>query len=133
MKPDEFIYLNEGIPLHMWAPLEGYIERHEPVGHFLTALLSNNLKEAFARADAFNVRLMHVYVAYLQQHAPARCWGSPEKVEAWLRPTGKCACTHPVAVHSGRGCAECPCVEPFYDGWREKESDLGPTPPDMED
>lgn len=84
MKPAEFVYMNEGIPLHMWAALEGYIERHEPVGHFLTALLSNDLREAWTRADASNARLLHVYVAYLNQHAPSECWGSPRKIEAWL-------------------------------------------------
>lgn len=84
MKPSEFVYMNEQIPHHMWEPLTRYIERHEPVGHFLTALLSNDLREAWNRADASNARVLHVFVAYLNQHAPEECWGSPAKVDLWI-------------------------------------------------
>jgi len=84
MKPAEFVYCNESIPHHMWEPLTGYIERHEPVGHFLTALLSNDLRGAVGFADNSNVRVLHVYVAYLNMHAPAVCWGNREAVAWWL-------------------------------------------------
>lgn len=84
MKPAEFVYCNESIPHHMWEPLTGYVERHEPVGHFLRALLSNDLREACVRADNSNIRVLHVYVAFLDSHAEPACWGSPQKVEAWL-------------------------------------------------
>jgi len=57
---------------------------HQQVGHFLTAVLSNNLREAFARADNENQKTMHQIVSYCHNQIPGVCWGSPEKVKAWI-------------------------------------------------
>lgn len=57
---------------------------HEPKGDFLTAVLSNNLREAFARADNGNQKTMHQIVSYCHNQIPGVCWGSPEKVKAWI-------------------------------------------------
>ena len=72
------------IPTHMMVGLERYVEEHCPVGHFLTAVLENNLKEAVNRADDYNLNNLPVYVHYLYNEVDARCWGSPEKVKKWL-------------------------------------------------
>lgn len=72
------------IPGHMLDSLRGYIEHGCPVGHFLTAVLENDLAEACARADDDNMRVIPAYVAYLYNEAPGACWGSPENVSAWL-------------------------------------------------
>ncbi len=61
-------YINDG-----WQP-----------GGFLTAVLSNNLRDAFGRADAENFATLGDLVGWLYNHAPSPCWGSPEKVAAWL-------------------------------------------------
>lgn len=50
---------------------------------FLEALLSNDLKEAFGRADDHNLEALHAIVSYCCNHIPSICWGSPEKVRAW--------------------------------------------------
>ena len=72
------------IPDRMMPHLLRYIERHEPVGDFLTAVLENNLREACARADDENQANLPAYLGYLHNEAPGKCWGSPEKVRAWL-------------------------------------------------
>jgi len=64
--------------------IDRYVQDHTPVGGFLTALLSNDLFIAVMRADDINVALLRDYVRYLFNETPATCWGSPEKVKAWL-------------------------------------------------
>jgi hypothetical protein len=36
------------------------------------------------RADTSNLYNLPAYVIYLYNEMPAACWGSPEKVKAWL-------------------------------------------------
>jgi hypothetical protein len=61
-----------------------FVLLHQPVGHFLTAVLSNNLREAFARADNENQKTMFQIVSYCHNQIPGNCWGTPEKVKAWV-------------------------------------------------
>lgn len=71
--------------------LKRYAEQRIPVGHFLSAIICNDLGEAVARADDGNQWLIPVYHRWLYNEADSRCWGSNEKMQAWLRPTGtKC-------------------------------------------
>jgi hypothetical protein len=64
--------------------LRGYIEDRRSVGGFLTAVLENNLTQAFGRADPENLATLYEIVQWVYMEAPAPCWGSPEKVKAWL-------------------------------------------------
>lgn len=68
----------------MLPRLQGYTEFHRPVGDFLMAVLSNDLRGACQRADDENIENLPAYVAYLYNEAPGACWGSPEKVKEWL-------------------------------------------------
>lgn len=83
-------YVRPGYPVSesMVICLEHYVNEGVQPGDFLTAVLENNLVEAFARADDQNIRLIHWYVELLYDKAPAGCWGSPEKVERWVRHQG---------------------------------------------
>lgn len=72
-----------GIPDYMQGGLIQHILNGRPTGHFLTAVLSNDLKEAVARADENNQRVLVQYVIFLHNHAPIGCWGSPENVKNW--------------------------------------------------
>jgi len=56
-----------------------------PTGGFLDAVLSNNLSEALARADQGNLLVLKEIVMFIYMELPAPCWGSPEKVDAWLK------------------------------------------------
>jgi hypothetical protein len=64
--------------------LDSYINDRTPVGHFLTAVITNNLKEACGRADIPNRDLLWLYVQYLFNKAPGGCWGSVEAMNRWL-------------------------------------------------
>jgi len=57
---------------------------HEPKGDFITAVLSNDLREAFGRADNGNQKTMFQIVSYCHNQIPGVCWGSSEKVKAWI-------------------------------------------------
>lgn len=64
--------------------LDRYEKDHCPTGSFLRSVLENNLTEAFGKADDDNLRDMFEIVGYCYNHVRYTCWGSPEKVRAWL-------------------------------------------------
>lgn len=64
--------------------LERYINKGVEPGGFLRAVLSNDLKESFGRADFSNREHLFIIVGYLYNFVPSGCWGSPAKVSAWL-------------------------------------------------
>ena len=85
MTPDAYgdpVFLQ--LPLATQEGLARYIEARRPPGHFLTAVLSNDLTEAVNRADSDNAVALSACVQWLVWHAPSLCWGSRRKVEAWL-------------------------------------------------
>lgn len=72
------------IPERMHGGIIRYIENRTSPGSFLMAVILNDLKEACAYADDENAGLLHVYVSFFYNRAPSQCWGSPERVTAWL-------------------------------------------------
>lgn len=72
------------IPSHMHAAIRCHVIDRQPVGDFLTAVLSNDLKEAVKRADHLNLTALVPWVDLLYNYCPSNCWGSPAKVKAWL-------------------------------------------------
>lgn len=74
---------------NMVDALKGYAEERHPVGHFLTAVLVNDLSEAVARADEDNLANLPAFIGYLYNEAPSPCWGSEEKVKKWLEKEGR--------------------------------------------
>lgn len=72
------------IPPHMHAAIRTHVIDRQPVGDFLTAVLSNDLKESVKRADHVNLLALITWVDLLYNYCPTDCWGSPEKVAAWL-------------------------------------------------
>lgn len=75
------------IPRYMHHTLAYYIAEGKPTGHFLTAVLTNDLKEACNRADDDNKDRLYDYVFFLYNNAPSACWGSPENVAEWRKET----------------------------------------------
>lgn len=72
------------IPGYMMGGLKRYIENHIPPGDFLTAIICNDLFEAVGRADDVNAANIPAYVGYFYNEAPSACWGSKEKMKAWV-------------------------------------------------
>ncbi len=61
-----------------------YVKDGVPLGGFLTAVVCNDLREAFCRADYENRRQMFEIVRYLHNDCPAVCWGSKTAHEKWM-------------------------------------------------
>lgn len=78
-------FRNFWIPTRMMPGIRRYIEKYIKPGDFLTQVICNNLKEACGKADEENMTNLPAYVAYFYNEAPSPCWGSPEKMEAWLK------------------------------------------------
>lgn len=72
------------IPEHMHDGVIMYVLHRYLPGHFLTALMSNDLHDAFVRADDSNIAAMFQWVKWFHNEAPSPCWGSPEKVRDWV-------------------------------------------------
>ncbi len=76
------------LPVYMHGGVERYVLHGILNGHFLTAVVSNRLVEAFSNADDINTAAMRAWVSWLYNEAPIDCWGSPEKVQAWIDAGG---------------------------------------------
>lgn len=69
---------------HLIPGLTRYFNDHIETGSFLRAVLENDLREACVRYIGTDW-VMCDLVNYIELMAPAECWGSPEKVKAWLK------------------------------------------------
>ena len=77
------------LPSHKVKPMLSYVFQGVRTGGFLRAVLVNDLRGAFERADSINVRYMYAYVDFLYNWAPAECWGSEEAYEEWITSGGQ--------------------------------------------
>jgi len=78
----------KGLPDRMWGGMSRYLEHGISPGHFLTAVISNDLKECVARADEQNMYLLPQYVKFLYNGVPGGCWGSQHKFDTWIESGG---------------------------------------------
>ena len=76
------------LPEDIRGAVKRYIEDHIKPGDFLQAVICNNLKEAFQKADDININRMFDIVKFFYWEAPGNCWGSSKKMEAWLGQQG---------------------------------------------
>lgn len=79
--------LDEGlaiIPEHCRVGMRRYIDEHIRPGGFLSAVLSNDLMSALRTADELNSVCLGKYAKFLHYYAPQDCYGSREKVAAWV-------------------------------------------------
>ena len=76
------------IPERMMDGLERWRDYGISPGHFLTAILENNLMEALHCADDENLHNIPAYGAYLYNELPVGSHGSPEIVRAWMKKGG---------------------------------------------
>ena len=76
------------VPDYMIGSFIAYVTEGRPPGHFLTAVLANDLMEAVARGDAENGNRLRGWVMLLHNFSPSGCYGSPEKVKEWINHDG---------------------------------------------
>ena len=73
-----------GAPEDVVESINLYVTHRIPTGGFLHALLANDLREAFAKADSTNRFKLFEITSYCWNEIPSACWGSYEKVADWL-------------------------------------------------
>lgn len=71
------------IRLDMIAALLAYATHGHLPGGFLTAVLSNDLREAISRADHENLAVLKEIVTFVYMELPSPCWGSAKAVFDW--------------------------------------------------
>jgi hypothetical protein len=72
------------VPKELIESLDRYAEHGIPTGDFLKAVLANDLYQAVLRADPENEKRLRDIVVHVVHAMPAECWGSWEKVGAWI-------------------------------------------------
>ena len=77
-----------GVPGHIVEGLARYVVEGKPTGSFLRAVLTNDLRGAFQRADDVNLKAIPEIVGAIYWETPIGCNGSPEKVDAWIAKGG---------------------------------------------
>ncbi len=80
----KYTYRGLAMPERIVELLKGYVNQRLHPGQFLAAVLENNLQESISRADDECLLNLPVIVIYIYNNVPGSCWGSPEKVKAWL-------------------------------------------------
>lgn len=80
------------IPEHLWESIRRYVLEGRPTGSFLTAVFSNDLFGAYARADDEASAAVRDIVVFVHNRCPIGCHGSLEKVAAWRERGGLDGC-----------------------------------------
>lgn len=65
-----------------------YIDYGVHPGGFLTAVLENNFVRAVGSADETNLRFIRDWALWAYNDIPSACWGTVEKVDAWITKKG---------------------------------------------
>lgn len=76
--------LHRLVPQHLWGGLRRFLEDHVRPGSFLSAALSNDLKDAVATGDVQSLVGLISLVRWLGSYAPIDAWGSRDAFESWL-------------------------------------------------
>lgn len=84
----DYIHKFPKVPQHTMGGLIRYWKDRCPCGSFLTAMLENNLMEACGQADEQNQVAIFEICTFIYNEIPFLCYGSPEKIEAWLDCAG---------------------------------------------
>ena len=74
----------KNLPRHFYDSLKLYLELGCRPGHFLQAVLSNDLVAAVGRADDEAMASLRPIIQFVYCNIPSPCWGSPDKVQRWL-------------------------------------------------
>lgn len=72
------------IPESTLQSIKDYVDHGTPVGFFLAAVITNNLRDAIFGADDKNGPVLRQIVQYMHWEVPGECWGSPERYRDWI-------------------------------------------------
>ncbi len=78
----------DNIPDAILLAINNHVLIGQHCGHFVTAVLSNDLIEAVNRADDECQKCLRSIVRYLYNRCPSGCWGSKKKMEEWRKNGG---------------------------------------------
>ncbi len=73
-----------GVPVHMHEGIIAYVEQGRPVGDFLQAVISNDLRLACLHADDENFPAIPNFCRWFFNYAPSPAWGSIDGYKAWI-------------------------------------------------
>lgn len=81
----------ESIPPNLRPGITRWIEEGFVPGDFLQAVIKNDLRDAFGRADETSRAALFDIVSWFHCHAPSPCWGGAESMRDWahLHANGK--------------------------------------------
>ena len=77
-------YFDLGLPDYMWGGVRRYLEHGIPPGDFLHAVLTNDLSEAFGRADETNRTVMYEWCLFFYNAVPGNCWRTQANYDQWV-------------------------------------------------
>lgn len=80
-----YTYRDQFIPQAVAEELDRWTQDGALPGPFLQAVLSNDLRMSFGRADERSRAALHCIVVYLYNEAPGGSWGSPACLTEWPR------------------------------------------------
>jgi len=83
------MYNYNTLPTALQGGMKRYIEDGIAPGHFLTAVLKNDLFEAVMRADADNLKELPNIVKWMHWEIPSNAHGSIIKVKEWINNLGE--------------------------------------------
>lgn len=77
------------VPMHLREGFTLYVEMGVPTGSGMRSILENQpLADVIGRLDSTAEAHVGHIVRFIYNHTPASCWGSPEKVSAWVAQGG---------------------------------------------
>lgn len=93
---DIAVWSNRMVGRSVWSEIDEatrnaiywYVIAGRVPGHFVRALMSNDLLRTVARADPDNLRLLPRIVRLIASATPLECWGSSQAVDRWIEMGG---------------------------------------------
>lgn len=85
---EDFETYIRGVPSHIQQGLRFFLLDGIIPGSFLLSILENDFVTAAKRADAINLTNLGNIALFMSDGLPEACWGSIEKVNAWVQHRG---------------------------------------------
>lgn len=73
------------LPENLQESIDAFVELGRPTGGFLQAVLDNDLRQAFAKADERSIEALPAVIGYLYNECPAECWGFNGASAEWIQ------------------------------------------------